>query len=345
MAATSGTQDLVVTNYGMVERIIREMPYEFRFFQAVRLMERILPDRSPVGRFVSPSREVVRFAAHPSSAFPASQIQALQWPESGVPVMVVNFMGLTGPQGILPLYYTELIIERLRSKDHTLRHFFDIFNHRMISLFYQAWEKYRFAIAYERGERDRFSHHLLDLIGLGTKGLQNRQAVPDDGLLFYSGLLSLHARSATALRQLISDYFDVPVEIEQLVGAWYPLDKSTQCCFDRSFSYSEQVGIGAIVGDEIWDQQSGVRVILGPLTLAQYLDFLPIGSAYQPLRGLLRFFAGDEIGFEVQLMLKREEVPPCRLGDDTEEAPRLGWVSWTKMAPMRRDPRDAILHV
>ena len=41
----------------------------------------------------------------------------------------------------------------------------------MISLFYQAWEKYRFTIAYEHGERDRFSHHLLDLIGLGTKGL------------------------------------------------------------------------------------------------------------------------------------------------------------------------------
>ena len=58
----------------------------------------------------------------------------------------------------------------------------------MISLFYQAWEKYRFTIAYERGERDRFSHHLLDLIGLGTPGLQERQSVPDDSLLFYSGL-------------------------------------------------------------------------------------------------------------------------------------------------------------
>ncbi|MGH9666362.1 MAG: type VI secretion system baseplate subunit TssG, partial [Bryobacteraceae bacterium] len=288
MAAPSGTQDLTVTGYGMVERIMREVPYEFQFFQAVRLLERILSDRTPVGRFVSPSREVVRFAANPSSAFPASQIQGIQWSESGAPVMMVNFMGLTGPLGILPLYYTEMIIERMRAKDHTLRRFFDIFNHRLISLFYQAWEKYRFAIAYERGERDRFSHHLLDLIGLGTKGLQNRQAVPDDALLFYSGLLSLHSRSATALRQLISDYFDVPVEIEQLVGAWYPLDESTQCCFDKGTSYSEQVGVGAIVGDEIWDQQSSVRVLLGPLTLPQYLDFLPTGSAYQPLRGLLR---------------------------------------------------------
>ena len=80
-------------------------------------------------------------------------------------------MGLFGPLGTLPLYYSEMIRERLRAKDTTMVAFFNIFNHRMISLFYQAWEKYRFTIAYERGERDRFSHHLLDLIGLGTAGL------------------------------------------------------------------------------------------------------------------------------------------------------------------------------
>src|SRR5204863_7315346 len=112
------------------------------------------------------------------------------------------------------------------SKDHTLASFLDIFNHRMVSLFYQAWEKYRFTIAYERGERDRFSHHLLDLIGLGTPGLHERQAVPDDSLLFYSGLLSLHPRSATALRQILIDYFAVPVQIEQFVGCWQGLDES-----------------------------------------------------------------------------------------------------------------------
>jgi len=136
------------------------------------------------------------------------------------------------------------VLERLRAKDTTTRAFFDIFNHRMISLFYQAWEKYRFIIAYERGERDRFSHHLLDLIGLGTPGLQDRQAIPDDSLLFYSGLLSLHPRSGTALRQILWDYFEVPVQVEQFIGGWYPLDKPTQCCFDKGTSYSEQVASG-----------------------------------------------------------------------------------------------------
>ena len=127
-----------------------------------------------------------------------------------------------------------------------------------------------------------------------------------------------------ALRQVLTDYFDVPVEIEQFAGGWFKLDRETQCCFERELSLSEQLGLGAVVGDEIWDQQSSVRVKLGPLTLDQYLDFLPNGTAYKPLRGLLGFFAGAEFDFEVQLILKRDEVPRLRAGR-RRRAPCRSW--------------------
>ena len=76
-------------------------PQEFEFFQAVRLFERLFPDRAPVGRFVSPSKEVVRFGAHASMPFPASRIQRVDWPDEPerAAVMVINFMGLAGPPG------------------------------------------------------------------------------------------------------------------------------------------------------------------------------------------------------------------------------------------------------
>jgi len=194
----------------IAETLDRE-PYLFEFFQAVRLLMRMEPGREVVGRFTNPADEVVRFGAHAPVAFPASQIQELERPPKGPVRMRVNFMGLTGPSGVLPLMYSMMVIDRLRSRDRTMSDFFDVFNHRMISLFYQAWEKYRFTIPYERGERDPFSHHLLALLGLGAPGLQDRQAVTDDALLFYAGLLSSHARSATALRQVLADYFRVPV--------------------------------------------------------------------------------------------------------------------------------------
>lgn len=150
-----------------VETQLREEPYQFEFFQAVRLLERIFPNKIPVGRFSSPDSEVIRFLANSMLSFPASEIQSLECPPDGPARMKVNFMGLTGPEGVLPLYYTALLAERARLGDSSPADFFDIFNHRIISLFFLAWEKYRFSIAYERGHRDRFSLCMMDLIGIG----------------------------------------------------------------------------------------------------------------------------------------------------------------------------------
>jgi type VI secretion system protein ImpH len=328
-----------------MEKALREEPYAFDFFQAVHLLGYLIKDRHPVGRFSDPGVEVVRFGAGTDIGFPASQIARLEWPEGAQPQMSVNFMGLTGPLGVLPLYYTALLRERLRAQDSSMRAFFDIFNHRWISLFYQAWEKHHFMVAYERGDKDPISPHLMDLIGLGTPGLAARQAVMDEALLFRSGLLAAHVRSAAGLRSLLIDYFEVPVEIEQFMGRWYSIDKDTQCRFSETGSDSERLGFGTIVGDEIWDQQSGIRIRLGPLTLEQYLDFLPNGSAHQPFRALVRFFAGKELDFELQLVLKKEEAPPCELGKEDSTAPRLGWLTWAKTVDLQQDPDQSILRI
>src|SRR5207237_4731963 len=182
--------------------------------------------------------------------------------------------------------YTEMVIDRIRQKDTALRDFLDMFHHRMISLFYQGWEKHRFSIAYERDERDRFYHYLLDLIGLGGPGLQNRQDVPDDSLLYYSGLLALNTRSAVALEQILADYFDVPVSVEQFVGAWYPMETENQCRIGSETGWSEQLGQGAVVGDEIWDHQSRIRIRRGPLGFAPYRAVLPGGAGWRSLAAL-----------------------------------------------------------
>jgi type VI secretion system protein ImpH len=259
--------------------------------------------------------------------------------------MSVNFMGLDGPLGVLPRSYCELVNERIRARDTTLRDFLDLFNHRILSLFYQAWEKFHFQVPYERGERDRFSHYVLALLGLDTPGLQNRQDVADGSLLFYAGLLSMHSRSATGLRQVLWDYFDVPVEIEQFVGAWYPVELESQCSLGESGGYSEQLGFGAVVGDETWDQQSRVRIQLGPLTLEQYMDFLPGHEGYRQLRSLTRFYTGGEYDVEVQLILRRQEVPACELKPLDGDGQQLGWTSWMKSAEFTHDAGETVLEL
>ena len=344
MGTESGTINSALAATEVGEKLRRE-PFSFDFFQAVRLLERFLPERTSVGRFAHPDTEVARFSVHPSLAFPASQIQAMDCPENRPVEMTVNFMGLTGPEGVLPNPYTSLIIERLRASDSSPRDFLDIFNHRIISLFYRAWRKYRFDVAYEQDERDIFSRDLLSLLGLGSQGLRDRLTVSDDTLIYYSGLLAQRPRTATALQQILADYFEVPVEIEQFAGAWYRLDRETQCRLAEENSESGELGFGAVVGDEVWNQQSKVRIVLGPLSLERYVDFLPDGQSWEPLRAWVQFFSNDEWDFEVKLVLEREQVPACTLGAEGSSGPQLGWVSWVKSAPFRRDPDDTVLEL
>ena len=315
----------------------------FEFFQAVTLLQRFSAGLRPVGRFSNPAEEAVHFRVNPRLGFPASEIQALEFPEDAPPEMMVNFMGLTGPSGALPYTFSELILERIRSKDYGLAAFFDIFNHRAISLFYRAWQKSRFPVTYSAGAQDLFTRYLLDLIGMGTGGLRDRQEIEDEALLHYVSLVAMQSRSAVALEQMIEDYFEVPVEIQQFAGAWYTLDESTQCAMTELDTASRQLGGGAVVGDAIWDRQARVRIRLGPLGMERYCDFLPGASAYNALRALTRFFANQCLEFELQLVLDRTQAPGTELDFDAPNPARLGWVSWVKNAPLGGDPDDTIL--
>lgn len=329
--------------YDEVARLLRAEPWSFDFFQAVGLLERMRTGYGAVGRYGEPSREVVRFAAHPSLTFPPSSIHTLT-AESSEWKMVVNFFGLTGPLGVLPRLYTVAIQERARVKDYTLRDFLDLFNHRATSLFYRAWTKYRVPVRYPGGMDDQVSQALLSLSGLGLPALQGRQEIADETFVWYSGLFGQQARSAVALEQIIEDYFGVPAEVEQFVGAWYRLDPELLCTFDETEEPSEQLGLGAVVGDEVYDQQARVRVRLGPLSLVEYKRLLPGGAAYRRLKQLTDFFSRRQIDFEAQLILRREEVPACELDPLEAEPVRLGWTTWMKSRPgFPRDPEDTVL--
>ena len=315
----------------------------FQFFQAVALLQRMLSDRRPVGHFFSPDDETVRFHVNPRMGFPASEIQQLQVHNDAPADMMVNFMGLTGPQGVLPHVYSELILERLRAKDRSLAAFLDIFNHRAISLFYRAWQRTFFPVNYSTGPLDYFSQYLRDLLGLGTVGLAGRQAIEDEALMHYISLIAMQSRSAIALEQVLADYFEVPIEIQQFTGAWYTLDRSTQCAMNETDSMSTQMGLGAVVGDAVWDRGGRVRIRIGPIDLKRYDDFLPGGSAHAALAAITKFYSNGCIDFEAQLVLDRTEVPAVELDLNAKHPARLGWVSWAKTAPMGVDPDDTIL--
>jgi type VI secretion system protein ImpH len=331
-----------------LEEILFERGYEFQFFQAARLLARIFADRKPVGATAKPHEEFARFGARLSMAFPPSAVHDIERvPDSSDPARVtVAFLGLTGTQGVLPFCYTEWLLERKAAKDDTLAAFLDLFNHRLVSLFYRAWEKHRPPVLYElaaaRGQQpDPFTHALYDFVGMGTEALRGRLRIHDESLLLYAGLVAQSPHSASALRGILRDYFGVPVDIDQCVGDWYQLEESDRCYLSGELERN-QLAVGAFLGEDVWNQQGRFRIRVGPLSLDRFLDFLPGGAAMEKLVEWTRFLAGQAMAFDVQLFLRAGEVPYCRLDDEGLDAPRLGEMAWLKTREFVADAGDTV---
>jgi len=324
-----------------LRKTLDEEPFRVHFFQAVRMLQRMEKELRPVGYFVTPQGETIRFSARTSLAFPPSEIYQLQRMENGQMSMTVEFMGLCAAISVMPAPYTEFLLERIRQKDHAMEDFLNIFNHRMISFFYRGWEKYRFFIEYERTRDDRLSTRLMDLLGLGTEGLRDRGGVPDAAYLNYTALLARHVRTAASLQQILEDYFGVDVHIQQFAGTWRKLSSENQTCFTGFGGPSERLGVGVVAGDEVWDHHGRIRISLGPMRFEQYLKFLPGQEAYHELVAWLKFYSNGSYETEVQLILAREDAPSCELGSGGQKRPQLGFVSWLKTRPLNRDPADA----
>ena len=322
-------------------------PYGYGFFQAVRLLERIYPERQSVGRDSLPASEVVRFRSRPTLEFPASEIYELRETDEDLTdsrkvEMFINFMGMVGAVGVLPSNYTELVVERIRYRDQTLWSFLDIFTHRAVSLFFRAWEKYRFPVAYERGKGDDFTDSLFDFVGLGTRGMRGRMSLPDESLLPYTGLISNKPVSVAALEQTLNDYFAVPVKVEQFYGQWLALDEES---ISRLGSVNSRLGVSTVVGKRVYDSQSKFRVRIGVIGLEKFKGFLPDGSAHKAFCSLVRFLVGEEFDFDLQLILAAKEVPGCILTTRAKRRPQLGWTSYLKTQKFKQDDEQVILQI
>lgn len=346
--------------------------YDFSFFQAVRLLEALDRGRQPVGQTAAPSEEVVRFQSLVSLSFPPSQIYELEAPgkDNPLPRMTTTFFGLFGPSGILPRHYTEMMMRLQRESKEperfALRDWLDVFNHRLLSQFYRAWKKYRLPIVFEearrQGERlDPVTDMLLCLVGLGGGGLQNRLQVSywdprrqppqrslarieDMALAFYGGILSHRPRNAINLEGMLSDYFDLRVQVRQFHGQWLLLEPANQSRLEGSNATLE---VDTVIGERVWDLQGKFRVRVGPLSYERFCEFIPDRSptperkAFFLLVQMVRLYVGPDLTFDVQLVLDAPDVPECRLSDGDDGGAQLGWNTWLTSQEVVRDADDA----
>jgi type VI secretion system protein ImpH len=330
-----------------------DAPWTFRFFQAVRILERRRArqkrggrtDAIPmVGHEADPAQRTLRFRSAMRLSFPASEIEAFSHPEGELPAMTVTFMGLSGPSSVLPLHYGVEVWREFRNHNTALRDFFDLFSDRLIAFFYRAWAKYRVPISVERSSpagQDGVSEALRSFIGFGTDHLSGRVDVDEHALLHYSGLLSHFPRNAASLEDMLRDYFRLPIAVVPFDGRWLvlPADQRTRLSSGGAGTFAS-LSVDAVAGECYWDVESSFTVDIGPVGYVDFLSFLPSGANLRRLAALTKLYISPEMGVRVQMSLKRDEVPLLRLGAD-RSPPQLGWNTWLRHERMTEDPRDA----
>jgi type VI secretion system protein ImpH len=320
---------------------LEDKPYEFGFYQVLRLIECLYSERPRIGTSQRPADDPIRLAQEPAMTFESASLTAFEPGKDGKPHrLMVRLLGLLGPNGPLPLHLTEYALERKREHgDRTFARFLDVFHHRMLSLFYRAWANNEPTVSFDRPEADRFADYVGSLAGLGMSTLHKRDDISDHTKFYYSGRLSNQTRCTEGLKAMVTDYFNLPAGIEEFVGEWLRLPQQNICRLGTDKS-NGTLGESAIVGKKVWGSQHKFRIILGPLSAEDYVRLLPVGDRIRRLVTLVRNYVGDELAWDVKLILKREEVPAARLNGNS----RLGWTTWLGERVCGKDADDLVLN-
>lgn len=320
------------TRTSVIERLLAA-PQGFEFVQAITLLLGWLEEQG-----VAPEqalRAQLRFRNSLLLGFPPSEIEALQVGRTaqeapGDPMrdpgaaaggegeppaadslqftLTPTFMGLLGVHGALPAHYTERIAQwQHERQDEAPRAFLDMLSGRMLALYYGAWRKYRVEYAAARQDDD-FRTRLLALAGEGADhGLGS--GLPGGLVACFAGLLQQRPRSAAVLERLLTGYFGLPLRVEEAVGHWSCMAPHEQSALGAGACLGENT----LLGERSWRPDLRARLRIGPLGRNAFERLLPSGDMAAALRAILAWFAVPGVDFEVQLILRADEVGPSRL--------------------------------
>jgi type VI secretion system protein ImpH len=309
---------------------LKSLPQTFRFDAAVRLL-------LAASKNTAHHDDKIAFISTPLLSQPVAEITAATPPTDGKRAQLTTPMiGLIGPSGVMPRWYTELVAQAARAKSRGIVDFFDLLAQRFITAFTRAGIKYRLhrsaeAAALQHQPSEPIGDALLAFTGYATAHLAERLEAGPDALRHYAGFFAARPRSADRLASMISDYLGRRVDVIEFAGAWaaIPPDQQSQLPRGRFPGAYHELGVNLAIGTRAWDQQARFIVRVGPLNRAEFEALLPDQPRLRELVSLIRAYVGWESDFAINLVMASPEIPPLRMASATaDSAPRLGWTSW-----------------
>jgi type VI secretion system protein ImpH len=307
MAAAPASAVNVARAMGAVSAL-EARPHGFSLFAALRLLEKASAAQPRLGESRKAADDHVRLGQAPHLVFAPSDIASVATGDEGRIELEQLGFGLFGPNGALPLHWTELAYERRHQKeDGTIVDFLNVFQHRLISLFYRAWAQSEPAVSLDRPDTDSFRLYVGALLGVAPESAHDSDEVPDFAKLSRAGRFGLQARSADGLEAVLSDYFGVSIEVRPFSGEWLDIPAGL-----HSRLSEQRLGMSTTLGATTWQCQHKFEIVLGPLSGSQFENFLPGARGLTELHSLVRFYTNDEWGWQVRLLLQDADIPGAR---------------------------------
>jgi type VI secretion system protein ImpH len=172
--------------------------------------------------------------------------------------------------------------------------------------------------------RDEFLPLLLSLAGMHNPSLRRRLSDGGDGVLdesvaYFATAMRQRPASAVQIARVLSEYFCQPVRAEQFIGAWYdgrPADHAGHGQRGAGWRrHGRRARLAARPAHAAGDRTAGPE---------GYESFLPGGKAARALESMLTMFTGVSLEYEVQLVLRAEDVQGARLDEMLRRAAGLG---------------------
>ena len=312
-------------------RDAQSTPWRHGFTPLLRRLAAVEPGMPLVGEAQRPQQESFRLGQQASLAFAPREVARVEVQLDGRRKARAHIklfsLGMLGPNGALPIHFTELVRERVEAKrDNTLADFIDLFHHRAFTHLYRAWAQSQSAAGLDRAGEETFSPYIARLAGDEPSEVQG-SALPPHARWASSAHRVRSARNPEGLVSSLSRFFGVVVQLREYMLQWMPIEPQDQCMLGQPRP-SSILGEGAMAGEVVPDRQSRFRLVIGPLDLDGYLRLTPQGSPtgkdLPALIEIVRSFIGFEYVWEVELLIRSDAAPEARLGDGTQ----LGWSTW-----------------
>jgi type VI secretion system protein ImpH len=316
------------------------------FVPLVRLLERLLPEAVRVGGEGPPAVEGIRFHHDRALKFHASDVvELVEHTDDGNSgpnrqyQVTSAFLGLSGSMSPLPNYFTE---ELLFEDDEApvRRDLFDLFHHRLLSLFYRTVVRYRLSSEHTTRLEDGWSLRALALSSVDAHGPRIPGELSGAELLTLAPVLVHRTRGASglgaALRARLGPHLEgAELSVRECFGRWTEVDEGSWTRLGRACS---TLGRDLLVGHRLFDRSGCFAVAVGPTTWSIYERLRPGGDLHRRAAEIIAWTVRDPLDWVLLVTLLPNETPGLQLS--ARGISRLGQSTW-----LRRRSEQTVLMV